>query len=114
MRTGQPSSPTPPWIVLGTAVVYFALGSVVTAHFMHLKESWVDSRHVIRLKIHQGVPDRMPVQVEQLRCAAMLQAQPSREAAKALRDTFPKNSLVWEYLQSATAGVHWKSTLYSH
>lgn len=114
MRTGQPSSPNPPWIVLGTAVVYFALGSVMTAHFMHLKESWAGSRHVIRLKIHERLPDRMPVQVQQLRCAAMLQAQSSQEAARALRDAFPKDSLVWEYLQSATAGAHWKSTLYSH
>lgn len=114
MRTGQPSSPTPPWIVLGTAVVYFALGSVLTAHFMHLKESWANSRHVIRLKIHQRLPDRMPVQAQQLRCAAMLQAQPSDEAARALLDTFPKDSLVWDYLQSAKTAAHWKSTLYSH
>src|ERR1700761_8598098 len=113
MRTGQSSSPTPPWIVFGTAVVYFALGSVVTAHFMHLKESWAGSRHVIRMKIHQEAPRRMPLQVEQLRCAAIMQDQPSREAARALRDTFPKDSLVWEYLQSATVGAHWKSTLYS-
>ncbi len=114
MRTGQPSSPTPPWIVLGTAVVYFALGSVLTAHFMHLKESWANSRHVIRLKIHQRLPDRMPVQAQQLRGAAMLQAHPSDEAARALRDTFPKDSLVWDYLQSAKTAAHWKSTLYSH
>lgn len=61
MRTGPASSPTPPWIIFGTALVYFALGSVLTAHFMQLKAAWADNHHVFRLRVHQAVPGRMPV-----------------------------------------------------
>ena len=63
MRIDNESSPPPHWIVFGTALVYFALGSVLTAHFMHLKETWADSHHVFRLKIHHAAPGKMPVQM---------------------------------------------------
>jgi hypothetical protein len=63
MRIDNESSLTPRWIVFGTALVYFALGSVLTAHFMHMKETWTDSHHVFRLKIHHAAPGKMPVQM---------------------------------------------------
>jgi hypothetical protein len=71
MTTDHVSSlaPTPRWIVFGTALVYFALGSVLTAHFMHLKEAWADSHPVFQLKIHQAVPGERPVK-EQRFCGA--------------------------------------------
>ncbi len=79
MRTNHESSLTPRWIVFGTALVYFALGSVLTAHFMHLRETWTDSRHVFRLKIHHAVPGKIPLQMrvldERLYRASMLQAR---------------------------------------
>ena len=75
MRTSHESSLTPRWIVFGTALVYFALGSVLTAHFMHLKETWTDSRHVFRLKIRNAVPGKMPVLEQRLYRASMMQAR---------------------------------------
>jgi hypothetical protein len=79
MRIDNESSLTPRWIVFGTALVYFALGSVLTAHFMHLKETWTDSHHVFRLKIHHAAPGKMPVQMrvseQRLYRASILQAR---------------------------------------
>ena len=60
MRMDHESSLTPRWIVFGTALVYFALGSVLTAHFMHLKEAWADSHHVFQLEIYHAVPGKVP------------------------------------------------------
>ena len=51
---------TPRWIVFGTAVVYFALGSLLTAHFMQLKEAWADSHRVFQLEINHPVPGKVP------------------------------------------------------
>ena len=60
MRMDHESSLTPRWIVFGTALVYFALGSVLTAHFMHLKEAWADSHHVFQMEIYHAVPGKVP------------------------------------------------------
>ena len=67
MRMDQESSLTPRWIVFGTAVVYFSLGSLLTAHFMHLKEAWADSHRVFRLEIHHRVPGKVPALERRLR-----------------------------------------------
>src|ERR1700730_13269184 len=72
MRMDHASSVTPRWIVFGTAVVYFALGSLMTAHFMHLKEVGADSHRVFQLKIHHAVPGKMPVLEERLCSASRL------------------------------------------
>ena len=75
MRMDHESSLTPRWIVFGTAVVYFALGSVLTAHFMHLKEAWADSHHVFQLEIYHAVPGKVPALAERFRSASRLQAR---------------------------------------
>ena len=72
MRMDHESSLTPRWIVFGTALVYFALGSVLTAHFMHLKEVWADSHRVFQLEIYHAVPGKMPVLEERLCSASRL------------------------------------------
>jgi hypothetical protein len=72
MRMDHESPLTPRWIVLGTAVVYFALGSLMTAHFMQLKEVWADSHRVFQWKIHHAVPGKMPVLEERLCSASRL------------------------------------------
>jgi predicted membrane-bound mannosyltransferase len=69
------SSLTPRWIVFGTALVYFALGSVLTIHFMHLKEAWADSHHVFQLEIYHAVPDKVPALEGRFRSACRLQAR---------------------------------------
>jgi hypothetical protein len=73
MRIDQESSLTPRWIVFGTAVVYFALGSLLTAHFMHLKEAWADSHRAFQLEIHHGVPGKVPALEEGFRSHSRLQ-----------------------------------------
>jgi hypothetical protein len=75
MRIDNESSLTPRWIVFGTALVYFALGSVLTAHFMHMKEAWADSHRVFKLKIHHAVPGKMSLLQERFYRASMLQAR---------------------------------------
>ena len=60
MRMDHESSLTPRWIVFGTALVYFALGSLLTAHFIHLKESWADSHRAFKLEIYHAVPGKVP------------------------------------------------------
>jgi hypothetical protein len=70
MRIDHESSLTPRWIVFGTALVYFALGSVLTAHFIHLKDTWAaDSHRVFQIKIHHAVPVKMPL-LEKRLCRA--------------------------------------------
>jgi hypothetical protein len=75
------SSLTPRWIVFGTALVYFSLGSVLTAHFMHLKEGWAESHRAIQREIHHAVPDKAPV-LEERFCNASRVRYRVREEAK--------------------------------
>ena len=75
MRIDHESSLTPRWIVFGTALVYFSLGSVLTAHFMHLKEVWADNHRVFPLEIHHAVPGKAPVLEERFCRASKLQAR---------------------------------------
>jgi hypothetical protein len=76
MRINDQSSLTPRWIVFGTALVYFALGSLLTADFMHLKEGWAQSHRVFRLEIHQAAPGKVSSLKGRLRTASRLQARP--------------------------------------
>jgi hypothetical protein len=75
MRLNDESSLTPRWIVFGTALVYFALGSLLTAHFMHLKETWADSHHAFQQEIHHSVPGKVPTLKERFCSASRLQAR---------------------------------------
>lgn len=72
---------TPRWIVFGTALVYFALGSLVTAHFMHLKEVWADSHRVFQMEIHHAMPAKAPALAAHFR-ASRLQATHDFELVK--------------------------------
>ena len=75
MRMDHDSSLTSRSIVCGTALVYFALGSLLTAHFMHLKEVWADSHRVFQLEIYHAVPGKVPALEERFRSASRLQAR---------------------------------------
>jgi hypothetical protein len=55
-------------------VVYFALGSLLTAHFMHLKEAWADSHRAFQLEITHAVPGKVPALTERFRSHSRLQA----------------------------------------
>ncbi len=106
MRMDHESSLTPRWIVFGTAVVYFALGSLLTAHFMQLKEAWADSHRVFQLEIYHPVPGKVPALAERCRSASRLQARralASQQEAKTLWDGFRANPAFEEYVQSEQA-----------
>jgi predicted membrane-bound mannosyltransferase len=106
MRMDHESPLTSRWIVFGTAVVYFALGSLLTAHFMQLKEAWSDSHHVLQLEIYHPVPGKAQALAERCRSASRLQARRalvSQQEAKALRDGFDANPAFEEYVQSEKA-----------
>jgi hypothetical protein len=75
MRIDQESSLTPRWIVFGTAVVYFALGSLLTAHFIQLKEAWSDNHRAFQMEIHHGPPGKVPALTERFRSHSRLQAR---------------------------------------
>jgi hypothetical protein len=60
MRMNHESSLPSRWIVFGTALVYFALGSLLTVHFMQLKEVWADSHRVFQQQIYHAVPGKVP------------------------------------------------------
>lgn len=72
MRMNPEPSLIPRWIVFGTALVYFALGSLLTAHFMHLKEAWADSHHVFQLEIYRSAPGNVPARQERFRSGSRL------------------------------------------
>ena len=100
MRMDHESSLTPRWIVFGTAVVYFALGSVLTAHFMHLKQAWADKHHVFQLEIYHAMPGKAPALAERCRSASRLQA---RHGLKVVRYWVPEAKADWDALQADPA-----------
>lgn len=75
MRMNHESSLPPRWIVFGTALVYFALGSLLTVHFMHLREVWADSHRVFKLDIYHALPGKVPTLKERFCSASRLQAR---------------------------------------
>jgi hypothetical protein len=110
MRMDHESSLTPRWIVFGTALVYFALGSVLTAQFMHLKEVWADGHRVFQLEIHHAVPGKVPALEERFRRASRLQARHVLEVvgywapeAKTHWDALHADPAFKEYLPSEKA-----------
>jgi NIPSNAP protein len=48
------------WIVGGTALVSFAVGSLVIAHFAHANEVRSNSNRVFELRIYHTVPGKVP------------------------------------------------------
>ncbi|HET6218869.1 MAG TPA: NIPSNAP family protein [Acidobacteriaceae bacterium] len=75
MRMNHESALAPRWIVFGTALVYFVLGSLLTVQFMHLKEVWADSHRVSQLEIYHAVPGNVPALEERFRNFSKLQAR---------------------------------------
>jgi len=103
MRMDHESSLTSRWIVFGTAVVYFALGSLLTAHFMQLKEAWAGGHRVFQLEIYHPLPGKVPALAERCRGASRLQARralASQQEAKTLWDGFRVGPAFQEYVQS--------------
>ncbi len=82
MRMNHESSLPPRWIVFGTALVYFALGSLLTAHFMHLKAAWADSHRAFQREIHHAVPGKVPTLKERSCSASRLQARHGLDVVK--------------------------------
>jgi hypothetical protein len=74
MRMNHESSLPPRWIVFGTALVYFGLGSLLTVHFMRLKEVWADSHRVFQPEIYHAAPGKVPALEEGFCSASKLQA----------------------------------------
>lgn len=95
MRMDHESSLTPRWIVFGTALVYFSLGSLLTAHFMHLKEAWSDSHRVFKMEIRHAVPGKMPSLKERFRRG--------QQEAKTHWDAFHADPAFREYVDSEEA-----------
>jgi len=75
MRMNHESSLTSRWIVFGTALVYFAAGSLLTAHFMHLREVKAHSHRVVQLETCHAAPGKVPALEERFRSALKLQAK---------------------------------------
>jgi NIPSNAP len=48
------------WFVLGTALVSFVAGSLLTARLAHLREVRADSNRVFELMIYHTVPGKVP------------------------------------------------------
>jgi hypothetical protein len=95
MRMDHESSLTSRWIVFGTALVYFALGSLLTAQFMHLKEAWADSHRVFQLEINHKVPRKVPALQKRLRR--------NWQEAKTHWDAFPADPAFQDYVDSEEA-----------
>ena len=89
MRIDHESSLTPRWIVFGTAVVYFALGSLLTAHFMQLKEAWAGSHRAFQVEINHAAPGKVPALTERFRSASRLQA---RHGLEVVGDWIPEHA----------------------
>jgi len=75
MRMNHEPSVTPRWIVVATALVYFAAGSLLTAHWMRLREVRADSHRVFQLEIYHAVPGKVPALEDRFRSASKLQAK---------------------------------------
>lgn len=63
------------WILLGTAVVSFAAGSLFASRVGHLNEVRADSNRVFELMIYHTVPGRVPALESIFRDLAKLQAK---------------------------------------
>jgi len=58
-----------------TALLSFAAGSLLTAHWTHVEHVKADSNRVFQLEIYHAVPGKVPALVERFRSASQLQAK---------------------------------------
>jgi hypothetical protein len=63
------------WRVCGTALLSFAAGSLLTAHWMHVEDVKAESHRVFQLEIYHAVPGKVPALEERFRSASQLQAK---------------------------------------
>jgi hypothetical protein len=63
------------WRACGTALLSFAAGSLLTAHWTHLEDVKADSHRVFQLEIYHAVPGKAPALEERFRSASQLQAR---------------------------------------
>jgi NIPSNAP len=63
------------WSACGTALLSFAAGSLLTAHWTHLEDVKADSHRVFQLEIYHAVPGKVPALEERFRSASQLQAK---------------------------------------
>ncbi len=48
------------WSVCGIALLFFAAGSLITAHWMHVNAVRADSNRVFELRVYHAVPGKLP------------------------------------------------------
>jgi NIPSNAP len=63
------------WRVCGAALLSFAAGSLLTAHWAHMEDVKADSHRVFQLEIYHAVPGKVPALEERFRSASQLQAK---------------------------------------
>jgi hypothetical protein len=63
------------WAACGTALVSFAAGSLLTAHFAQVEDVKAESHRVFQLEIYHAVPGKVPALEERFRSASQLQAK---------------------------------------
>lgn len=63
------------WIVCGTALVFFAAGSFLTARMMHLEQVRADSNRVFELMVYHTLPGKVPALESIFRDVSKLQTQ---------------------------------------
>jgi hypothetical protein len=63
------------WIVFGTALISFAVGSLLTARLMRLKQVRADSNRVFELMVYHTVPGKVPALESIFRDVSKLQAK---------------------------------------
>jgi hypothetical protein len=62
------------WIVCGAALISFAVGSLVTAHFVRATEARGDSNRVFELRIYHAVSGKVPALESVFRGASKVMA----------------------------------------
>jgi NIPSNAP len=63
------------WMVCATALVSFAVGSLLTARLMHLNQVRADSNRVFELMVYHTMPGKVPVLESVFRDVSKLQAK---------------------------------------
>lgn len=63
------------WRACWTALLSFAAGSLLTAHWTHLEDVRAENHRVFQLEIYHAVPGKVPALEERFRSASQLQAK---------------------------------------
>ena len=63
------------WIVCGTALIFFAAGSLLTARLMHLEQVRADSNRVFQLMVYHTLPGKVPALESIFRDVSKLQTK---------------------------------------